>query len=213
LSFSAEDRQRGELYRKRAMAEDLKGQSGSLEDFLRSLQMTVVCDPVREATLARSAQLTQKTNQFNATTRRYSEPEVGKRMIDPAWLLETVTVTDRFGDHGVVGLVMARAEDEALAIDTFLLSCRVIGRTVETAMLASLCEHAARRGLTQLRAKFISTAKNAPAKDLYERHGFARVGGDGPDESLWLLDLSKGAVVCPEWIRLDRSSASAGLSR
>lgn len=210
LGLSAEDRQRGELYHQRAMAEEMKGQSGSLEDFLRGLEMGVLVTPVGDANLARSAQLTQKTNQFNATTIRYSEAELRKRMADPAWILETVKVTDRFGDHGVVGLVMARAEDRTLDIDTFLMSCRVIGRMVETSMLASLSEQATRRGLSQLRGTIVPTAKNVPARDLFERHGFTRVRESEGGKTEWLLDLSKNAVTCPEWIRLERDAGAAG---
>src|SRR6185312_2652807 len=138
LSLSVEDRRRGELYRQRAKAEELRTSAGSLDDYYRDLGMQLSIAPVVRTSLGRAAQLTQKTNQFNVTTRRFTEAEIARRANDPAWVVATVGVRDRFGDNGIVGFVMARYAGDALDIDTLLLSCRVIGRTVETAMLAHL---------------------------------------------------------------------------
>src|SRR5262249_7416646 len=98
LSASREDLRRAELYQQRDEAEALRTQSESLEDFYRRLEMEVPFAPVREASVARAAQLTQKTNQFNVTTLRYTEPELLERRADPTWLVTTVQVRDRFGD-------------------------------------------------------------------------------------------------------------------
>ncbi len=146
LGLTDEDRRRGELYRQRAEAEALRGDIGSLEDYYRDLKMELSLAPVDRVSLARAAQLTQKTNQFNATTRRYSEAEVQRRTSSANWIVTTVGVRDRFGDNGIVGLVMADRAEGALNLDTFLLSCRVIGRGVETAMLAHLCDRARAAG-------------------------------------------------------------------
>ena len=146
LSYSSEDRNRSAMYRQRAGAEQLRASTESLEDYYRSLGMEVVVAPVDASSLSRVAQLTQKTNQFNLTTIRYTESEVGGRMTDTAWLQTSIQVRDSFGDNGIVGVVFAREDGGALDVDTFLLSCRVIGRTIETAMLAHLCEEASRRG-------------------------------------------------------------------
>jgi FkbH-like protein len=199
LSFSDEDRRRGALYEQRDAAEALRASSASVEEFYGSLDMEVLFAPVQAENLERSAQLTQKTNQFNATTLRYTEAQVAERAADPSWACTTVRVKDRFGDNGIVGLSMARAEGGDLVIDTFLLSCRVIGRTIETAMLARLCEDARRLGAGGLRGRIVPTAKNAPARDLYERHGFARAA-EGADE--WRLDLARGAIAYPPWLRI-----------
>src|SRR6185437_736699 len=99
------------------------------------LEMQLSIASVDRDSLARAAQLTQKTNQFNVTTRRSTEAEIARRASDPAWVVATFGVRDRFGDNGIVGFVMARHAGDTLDIDTLLLSCRVIGRTVETAML------------------------------------------------------------------------------
>ena len=202
LIFSQEDRQRGDLYRQRAEAEVLRERSGSLEDFYRSLEMVMTFAPMDRTSLARSAQLTQKTNQFNLTTIRFSESDLAERSTDPDWLLTTVNVRDRYGDNGIVGFMMARFDSEALDIETFLLSCRVIGRTVETAMLAFLCQQASRRGIQLLRGRVVPTAKNAPSRDLFLKHAFQKAEGKESGETVWTFDLSKGSVDWPAWINV-----------
>ncbi|MDM4764889.1 HAD-IIIC family phosphatase [Pelomonas sp. SE-A7] len=200
LGLSDEDRRRGALYQQRAQAESMRAASGgSLEDYYRSLDMVLNVAPVDAASMARTAQLTQKTNQFNLTTFRYSEADVAERMADEGWLLLTVGVRDRFGDNGIVGIVMAQQQGDRLEIDTFLLSCRVIGRTVETAMLAQLCEAAAQRGLARLSGQLRPTAKNQPARDLFERHGFSKQSEDAEGNSRWQLDLGISPIAFPDW--------------
>ncbi|MFH7044205.1 HAD-IIIC family phosphatase [Paucibacter sp. JuS9] len=199
LGLSDEDRRRGALYQQRAQAESMRSSSGSIEDYYRSLAMQLSVAPVDAGTLARTAQLTQKTNQFNVTTFRYSEADVAGRMADASWLALTVGVRDRFGDNGIVGILMAQQQGERLEIDTFLLSCRVIGRTVETAMLAQLCEAAEQRGLSHLGGQLRPTAKNQPARDLFERHGFSKESEDAEGNSRWVLDLRESFIAFPAW--------------
>jgi FkbH-like protein len=208
LAISDEDRRRGDLYRQRAAAESVRAGAGSLEDFYRDLAMEIIVAPIGPATLPRAAQLTQKTNQFNVTTRRYTESEIAERLRDDSWTGFTVAVRDRFGDNGVVGVALARDTGRALEIDTLLLSCRVIGRTVETAMLAQLCDDAAARGLVALEGRFLPTAKNAPARDVFERHGFARDGGREGGEH-WRLDLAARRVEWPSWFVRATEGAAA----
>jgi FkbH-like protein len=201
LGLSDEDRRRGALYQQRAQAEIMRGESGSIEDYYRSLAMELSILPVAGATIARAVQLTQKTNQFNVTVHRYTEADFACRMADPAWLLLTVGVRDKFGDNGIVGVIMAKANEGRLDIDTLLLSCRVIGRTVETAMLAHLCTEALERGLKVLRGELRPSAKNAPVLDLFERHGFGKIAEDSMGNSSWELDLHRAAVQYPDWFR------------
>lgn len=202
LTVSAEDGRRTELYQQRERAEELRGQSASVEDFYRRLEMEIIFSPVHDGSVARAAQLTHKTNQFNVTTIRYAEADLLRRRADPGWLVTTVQVRDRFGDNGIVGFMMANQTGGALEIDTLLLSCRVIGRTVETAMLAYLCEHAVERGLQWVRGRIVITGKNAPARDLYERHGFRRDVAELAGENSWELDLRASAIQYPEWTKI-----------
>jgi FkbH-like protein len=207
LSLSEEDRRRGDLYKQRDQAEELRERSTSLEDFYARLQMEVVFAYVQPASLARASQLTQKTNQFNVTTFRYGEAEITARMNDPSWLVTTVQVRDVFGDNGIVGFVMAQATGDRAEIDTLLLSCRVIGRGVETAMLAYLGAWARSREVRWLHGKIILTAKNQPARGLYDSHGFRRVGDGENGELCWILDLKETSIEYPSWFRIVGASA------
>ena len=199
LSLSAEDRRRGDLYRQRAEAEEFRTSVSTLEDYYRDLTMQLTFAPVDCDSLVRAAQLTQKTNQFNVTTRRSTEAEIARRSADAGWVVSTVGVRDRFGDNGIVGLVMARRAGDTLDIDTLLLSCRVIGRTVETAMLAHLSDRARELGAKALTGTLIPTPKNEPVRDLFARHAFANTGGDADGTTRWRLDLIDGGVHWPEW--------------
>lgn len=201
LGVSDEDRRRGELYQQRDQAEALREGSASLEDFYERLAMEVVFAPVRPGTLTRAAQLTQKTNQYTTTTVRYSEADVRQRGEDPAWLVTTVQVRDRFGDNGIVGLAMAKAAGDEVLVDTFLLSCRVIGRTVETAMLAHLCEWARGRRARRLRGRIVPTPKNVPVRGLYESHGFKHASEDANGIE-WTLDLASDVLTSPPWLTI-----------
>jgi FkbH-like protein len=201
LTLSAEDQQRTEMYVAQKQRAGAEQSFQSKEDFFRFLEQEAELEPVSNLTLARIAQLTQKTNQFNLTTRRYTEPQIAEMAKQAEWQIFSIRVRDRFGDHGLVGVAIAHDQGDECEVDTFLLSCRVIGRTVETALLAHLAESAAQRGRERLVGWFLPTKKNAPARDFYQQHGFERkeVNDSG---SLWTLDLKTSTLRCPEWIKL-----------
>jgi FkbH-like protein len=199
LSLSEEDLQRGELYAAQQQRRAFQGTCASPETFYHSLQQEVDVALVNRATLARVAQLTRKTNQFNMTTRRYTEQQIQELSERPGWQVLSMRVRDRFADNGLVGVAITRDDLDSLEIDTFLLSCRVIGRTVETAFLAYIVQQARARGLLFVRGECIFTKKNIPARDFYRRNGFQCLE-ESDGRSLWLLDLTNADVVCPEWI-------------
>ena len=114
---------------------------------------------------------------------------------------------DRFGDNGLVGVMVTSTEGDVCEIDTFLLSCRVISRTVETAMLAFLASDSRSRGLAAVRGWFLPTAKNGPAADFYRKHGF-QLCSTTEAGTLWSLDLSQVEVDCPDWIQLTVTEGS-----
>jgi FkbH-like protein len=207
LQFSEEDRKRARLYEQRAAAENLRSKSTNLEDFYRGLDMEIVIEPVNASSLARTAQLTQKTNQLNLTTYRYSEADIAARLRDPSWHCSTVTVRDRFGDNGIIGIMLAQHRTDRLVLDTFLMSCRVIGRTIETAMLAHLCDIAEELQAGLVEASLIPTAKNLPVRLLLPDHNFTQVcQKDGA--SIWHLDLRTQRVQWPSWFRRTRREAA-----
>jgi FkbH-like protein len=202
LTLSAEDQQRTSFYvaeRERSQAEQT---FQTKEDFYRYLEQEAEIATVLPATLARISQLTQKTNQFNLTTRRYSEPQIEEMAGKPEWQVLSIRVRDRFGDHGLVGVAITHDEKDVCEIDTLLLSCRVIGRTVETALLSYLAQAATARGRKRLSGKFLPTKKNAPAKEFYAQHGFELHTHNG-EGSVWELDLKQHPIAFPEWIKLN----------
>jgi FkbH-like protein len=199
LVVSEEDRNRGQYYASERQREELRDRAGSLEDFYRSLGMKLVLGPVGPDTLTRVAQLTQKTNQFNLTTRRYSEQQIAAMADEPRWRVYWARATDRFGDNGIIAVAIVRLDEDAWDIDTFLMSCRVIGRTVETSILAHLAQIAAESGASRLRGTYLPTKKNGQVVDFYPSHGFRCI--EASDAGIrWELDLARGGISQPAWI-------------
>jgi FkbH-like protein len=132
-------------------------------------------------------------------------------MRDPSWYCCTVTVRDRFGDNGIVGVMLAQHFADRLLLDTFLMSCRVIGRTVETAMLAHLCDIAEAFGARLVEATLIPTPKNLPVRPLLPAHNFVP-SGEQDGTSRWHLDIATRRVQWPTWFRTaSRESLSSAV--
>ena len=201
LSLSEEDRQRTALYAAERGRSRSEQDIPSKEDFYRSLEQEAEIASSTPAALARISQLTQKTNQFNLTTRRYTEQQISAIASRPGWQVTSLRLRDRYGDHGLVGVAITQDDGDSCEIDTFLISCRVIGRTVEIAFLAYLADAARARGMALLRGWFLPTRKNSPAKNFYVEHGFTQESSNG-EGSLWILDLRKSALACPDWVRV-----------
>jgi FkbH-like protein len=187
--LTAEDARRTDQYRARAQARELRGASMDLPTYWRDLEMEAVVAPVDDLHLPRVAQLIGKTNQFNATTRRHGRDAVAAMVGSADWTCLYGALRDRFGDHGVVAVALATVEEDALVVDTFLMSCRVIGRTLELSLLERLAADAERRGLARLRGLVVPTDRNGVVRDLYERAGFVRAAGDEAAE-VWEYVLS-----------------------
>src|SRR3984957_8578360 len=200
LALSNEDRDRGAYYQAERQRAQLQATGVALDDYYRSLGMVVEIGAVMSRTIARVAQLTQKTNQFNLTTRRYSEQEIASKAADGRWRVDALTASDRFGDYGLVGVAITNQSDDVCEIDSFLLSCRVIGRSVETALLSYLAREAASSGMRSIRGSYLPTRKNAPAKDFYPKHGFKMIN-ENEGQLLFEYDLSK-EIGWPDWIEL-----------
>jgi len=201
LALSAEDKQRTVFYAEEGERSKAEQSFRCKEDFYRFLEQETQVARAAPASLARIAQLTQKTNQFNLTMRRYGEHQIADMAARPGWQVLSIRVRDRFGDQGLVGVAITRDEAEVCEINTFLLSCRVIGRTVETAFLSYIAGGAVARGRRRLSGWFLPTKKNIPAREFYRQHGFRLEVHDG-DSSLWILDLEQHQIRCPEWIKL-----------
>jgi FkbH-like protein len=166
-----EDKQRSALYAQRLERARLEKQAKSLEEFIRSLQLQVRIAEAAPETLPRVAQLTQRTNQMNFTTIRRTEAELRDLLRSGRAECLTVEVTDRFGSYGLTGVAIFAAGLDSLTVDTFLLSCRVLGRGVEHRLLARLGEIAVERGLRRLDVPFLPTQRNHPALMFLESVG------------------------------------------
>jgi FkbH-like protein len=168
LKLTETDKQRTELYKQNVERERLRTQTLDFEQFLAELELNIAISPMQSEQLARVSQLTERTNQFNATTIRRSEAEIQHLCQTENYQCLVVEVSDRFGDYGLVGVILCQKDIEVLKVDTFLLSCRVLGRGVEHRMLARLGEIAAESGLNRVEMSYIPSPKNQPVLNFLE---------------------------------------------
>jgi FkbH-like protein len=186
LSLTAEDRQRTEMYAQERERKALAGSAQNVDEYLRSLQMAMQIGVDDARSIARIAQLTGKTNQFNVTTKRYTEDDIRSFMTDPASLVAHFSLRDVFGDSGIVGVAIARGTTGRQAeIDSFLMSCRVIGRSAEVAFLTHLLQRLRERGVQSVRAAYAPTAKNRMVQHFWRDQGFTEV-----EPGMFELDLT-----------------------
>lgn len=184
LALTQEDRQRSQLYQAEALRRELQADASDVDSYLASLNMVADVRPVDEADMARVVQLLAKTNQFNLTTRRHGADDVRRLAGEPNSVCLTLRLSDRFADHGLVAVALAAADPGAevptLLIDTLLMSCRVIGRTVEACLMHQLARQAQALGYARLVGIYLPTSKNQLVEDCYARMGFERCeGGEG----------------------------------
>jgi FkbH-like protein len=153
--------------------------------------MEVTFQPFSETGRARISQLINKSNQFNLTSRRYSEREVATFQNDPDFFTLQVRLSDTFGDNGMIGVVICRRLDaETLEFDTWLMSCRVLGRRIETIVLQEVVDHAQARGFERLRGSYIPTERNALVERHYEKLGFDKVEAREDGTTTWELKVA-----------------------
>jgi FkbH-like protein len=190
VTFSNEDRTRVEQYAGNTRRDTLRAQSCNLSAFLRSLRMQVIFTTGGEAGWPRFAQLINKSNQFNLTTRRYTEAEISAFAADPETLTLQVRLVDQFGDNGMISAVIAVREAADWVLDTWVMSCRVLGREVEYAVLNQIAAEAHARGIRRLIGVYRPTERNSMVREHYAKLGFVRVAAtEGEDR--WVLDLAQ----------------------
>ena len=224
-TFSAEDAKKSEMYRANAERKRAQTSFADYGEYLKSLEMRAEIRPFEPVHYARITQLTNKSNQFNLTTKRFTEPEIARAAEDP----ETVTLygrlEDRFGDNGIVSLIVgseamtvtddeetlrknggrpAETGDRALLIDLWLMSCRVLKRDMEYAMMDALVAECSRRHIRQIFGYYYPTAKNAMVKDFYGRMGFTKLGEDGKGASQWKFTIPAVYTNQNRYIRVNR---------
>jgi FkbH-like protein len=191
-AISAEDLQRTHYYRADSARQALESSVEDLDAFLRSLHLVARIGSVTDATLERGVQLINRSNQFNVTTKRYANADLLRMMASPAWVTRTVSLQDRFGDNGLISVLLAEQRGDALAIDTWLMSCRVLKRGVERMLLNQLVAAARQRGVARLLGLYIPTAKNGLVREHYAGLGFAPLPaapGDAEGTTHWELRI------------------------
>jgi FkbH-like protein len=190
LVLTAEDRQRADQYYANAGRESLRQESPDLGTYLQEMQMEILWKPFDKAGLQRIVQLINKTNQFNLTTRRYREGEVRKFLGDSKVCTWQISLRDRFGDNGVISILIGLLNQEGdMVMDTWLMSCRVLGRQVEEAALNVIVDTALGIGVKRIFGEYKPTSKNGIVADLYSRLGFNHLDTDGEGNSSWVLDV------------------------
>jgi FkbH-like protein len=190
IAFSGEDRGRAEFYQGNARRAALEKQAGDIEAYLASLNMQMTLQPFDDSGRARIAQLINKSNQFNLTTRRYTEAEVGAMQDDPDTFTLQARLTDTFGDNGMISVLICRRRQDDWDIDTWLMSCRVLGRRVEAAVLQELVGQARARGIRRLLGWYLPTEKNRLVEDHYAKLGFTLVEQRTDGGTLWELHVA-----------------------
>lgn len=170
-SVTDEDKKKTEQYKQNAARAQAQASFADFDSFLESLDIQISIEAADEFNIQRIAQMTQKTNQFNLTTHRYTDADV-RGFVECGWKIWCLSVADKFGDNGITGAIMVTPSGE---IDTFLLSCRILGKGIEIAFMKKVMSLLAVSGIEVLTARYIPTAKNAQVKDFYEKCGFVCV--------------------------------------
>jgi FkbH-like protein len=194
VTFAAEDLKRAGYYQDNARRATLQAQSGGVDAYLASLEMKITFEPFDAISRSRIVQLVNKSNQYNLTTRRYTDPEILDAEQDPDVFTLQVRLADIFGDNGMISVVICRpAEPGVWEVDTWLMSCRVLGRKVEHMTLREILEHARAADIAQIRGIYRPTERNQLVTDHYAKLGFSKVEEDATGLTRWALAV-EGAM-------------------
>lgn len=188
-NFSADDLRRVEMYKQNAERAAAQSSFKDYGEYLDFLEMKAVIEDFSPINLARVTQLTNKSNQFNLTTKRYSPAEMEKVYKSENYIRLCGRLTDKYGDNGIVSVVIGEKQGDVLDIQLWLMSCRVLKREMEFAMLDVLVQKAKEQGITKLVGHYYPTPKNSMVKDLYMDFGFTKTEEDGEGNTRWELAL------------------------
>jgi FkbH-like protein len=191
---SGEDRSKTEQYIAEAARREHSAGYRSPEDYLRSLDMRLVVERADESGALRAAQLTRKTNQFNLTTKRYSEAQMREIINSPGHMAYIGELSDRFGGYGKVVLCVAKRAPAIAVIDTFLMSCRAMERGVETAFLRAVEEDMYDAGIRTVYARYVPSGKNSPAEDFWRRAGYSETGRSPDGAVEYMAELPRSGA-------------------
>ena len=194
-TLSADDLARADMYRQNAERQKLETSFTDYREYLQSLCMHAEIKGFSPLYISRIAQLTNKSNQFNLTTLRCAETDIARMAESEDWITLYGKLSDRFGDNGVVAVTAAEREGSVFHIRLWLMSCRVLKRDMEYAMLDALAAKAAAAGADTLRGYYLPTQKNGMVRDLYEKFGFSLLE-ETEESAVWELSLSDYVPKC-----------------
>ena len=163
--------------------------------------MIAVITPFNDIDLDRVAQLIARSNQFNLTTRRYSRADLATLMQDSRCITRSIRLKDKFGDNGLIGVWIGRVEGEILDIDTWLMSCRVLGRGVEQHLLNHIIGYAREQDISLIKGTYIPTSKNGLVREHYAKLGFTLVSGDAASGTHWELAIQQDTPLLTTYIQ------------
>lgn len=196
LNITDEDAKRGKMYLEEKNRQELQKTTSNLDEFLKNLDIKIKIKKSNDFTIPRISQLTMKTNQFNLTTHRYQEEDIQKFSQTDSMLVGCAQVEDKFGDNGITGVFIVNKENPTeWILDTFLLSCRVMGRGVEQGIIGHILEDAKSKGVKKIKGQFIPTKKNKPSEDFLANSGFVQNG------DYWEFELDK-PIKIPSHLRV-----------
>ena len=204
VQLSGDDLRRNAMYRENAQRAQLQSRFTDYGAYLDSLEMKGTIRPFESVYMARIAQLTNKSNQFNLTTRRYTQEEIERTAADPAFITRYGKLEDRFGDNGVVAVSIGEVKGDALELVLWLMSCRVLKRDMEFAMMDEMVAAARARGVRVIRGFYYPTAKNGMVREFYAAQGFTKVSEDPQGNAVWELDVSDGYEPRNHHIKIER---------
>jgi FkbH-like protein len=190
VASSTEDGSKREQYRSEKQRNEVKAASVSIESFLRSLDLVVLVHSNKSDLVSRMAQMTQKTNQFNMTTRRYTDSEIRKRLAEPSVDMLALSVRDKYGDSGVTAVTILEFKDHVATIDTLLMSCRILGRQIENVLMDEIVNVCRNREAREIQASYSPTKKNGHVDTYYDSMGFQHISTDEAGTKLYRLIVS-----------------------
>ena len=205
IAFSAEDKTRGDMYRHNAERKQLKNNFSNLSEFLKDLKMVAPMGDVNAKTLPRCAQLINKSNQFHLTTTRYSEAQIREMISAAAYACRYYYLRDRFGDNGLISVVLMKQQNRVMLVDTWVMSCRVLARGMEEFVHNDMVQIASEKGCDKLEGHYIPSPKNKLVAKLYPRLGYQLAQTDG-DTQIWQLTIDESTPFLNNTIQPEFSS-------
>lgn len=200
LQLTDEDIARGRIYSQQRKRRELQGNIVDITEYLKALDMVVEIERACPFNIPRISQLTQKTNQFNTTTRRYQEEDVRRFSENDNFLTVCINVKDKFGDNGITGVAVVEKGSREWRIDTFLLSCRIIGRRIEEVLLGYIIQRVRKADAEVLIGEFIPTKKNMPAREFFLKNNF-KLLNKVSEREIWVYDVARD-YKCPDFFQV-----------